>query len=156
MGDFPRMNWVQFDEEYSLQTPPARLLSNPWPISCADQKFQEVTPGSFSSVSSSSSSLSICNLMLESRGTSPTSKLEENCKYEAFKDIQNNETEKKAEQDKYAALSSLSHNNERGEYLGWSKKVLGESSALGWSEHIRSKPRLRVDIIHICHVQLYN
>ena len=80
--------------------------------------------------------------MLESRGTSPTSKLEENCKYESFQEKQNNETEKEAEQDKYAALSSLSHSNERGEYLGWSKKVLGESSALGWSEHIRSKPRL--------------
>merc|ERR1712055_829743 len=99
--------------------------------------------GSLSSLSSSISFTSSSDYF--PRESSPTTVPGDTSKYLAFKELQNKATE--PEEDEASENSSSDckfsvFSNMRGEYLGWSKKVLGESSALGWSEQIRSKPTL--------------
>eukprot|EP00092_Neocalanus_flemingeri_P051386 GFUD01059750.1.p1 GENE.GFUD01059750.1~~GFUD01059750.1.p1 ORF type:complete len:160 (+),score=51.07 GFUD01059750.1:35-481(+) len=140
--------WVQFDEEDDGQNISESLQSKPWPSTRLDeQKSSEAMYGSSSSISSSNSFMSTSNS--ESTEMSSTNK---HSKYSAFKDLQHPVPETKEEDTpepsshsnsdcKYSAFSSLRMCEDKGEYLGWSKKVMGEG-AMGWSEQIRAKPSL--------------
>ena len=136
-------SWVTFDDEQT------NIKSNPWPISgFDDQKLPETTKfGSVSSISSGNSFMSAFDS--DSRGNSPTSQTETHSKYIAFKELQapTSETEENTPEPpstssntdcKYSVFSSLKQCQDKGEYLGWSKKVLGDGP-LGWSEQIRAK-----------------
>ena len=142
-------NWVTFDQEDVKEKrsgqsghPP----SDPWPIAAIPAT--EFLSRSLSSDTSGFSSMSTSSF--DSRGSSPTHNSEEDSKYQAFKALQNptpielddddiSEPSSSSSMDsKYSVFSSLRECEEKGEYLGWSKKVLGE--AMGWSETLKAKP----------------
>eukprot|EP00092_Neocalanus_flemingeri_P051387 GFUD01059752.1.p1 GENE.GFUD01059752.1~~GFUD01059752.1.p1 ORF type:complete len:159 (+),score=50.72 GFUD01059752.1:35-478(+) len=139
--------WVQFDEEDDGQNISESLQSIPWPSTrLEEQKSSEAMYGSFSSMSSSNSFMSTSDS--ESTEMSSTNK---QSKYIAFKDLQHPVPEIKEDtpepsshsspECKYSVFSNLRMCEDKGEYLGWSKKVMGEG-AMGWSEQIRAKPSL--------------
>ena len=87
----------------------------------------------------------------ESRGTSPTNSSVDNSKYLQVKELRKVTLDQKDNKNpepfpvpnstsgcKYSAFSSLRMSEDKGIYLGWSKKVLGVG-AMGWSEHIMAK-----------------
>eukprot|EP00092_Neocalanus_flemingeri_P103926 GFUD01133035.1.p1 GENE.GFUD01133035.1~~GFUD01133035.1.p1 ORF type:complete len:150 (+),score=54.82 GFUD01133035.1:22-450(+) len=134
--------WVKFEEEDDGQNIRSESLqSKPWPSTRLDeQKSSEAMYGSSSSISSSNSFMS----------TSDSESTNKQSKYIAFKDLQHPVPETKEEDTpepsshssiecKYSVFSSLRMCEDKGEYLGWSKKVMGEG-AMGWSEQIRAKP----------------
>merc|ERR1711955_40714 len=142
-------NWVTFDQEEVTQKSAGILSSDPWPISGISSSAGFLSrPLSSSSDSSSVSSMPTSSL--DSRGASPLHNSEEDSKYLAFKLLQNpahsepdnddiSEPSSSCSMDsKYSVFSSLRECEEKGEYLGWSKKVLGE--AMGWSETLKAKP----------------
>merc|ERR1712236_17427 len=139
-----RNNWVTFEEGgEDLNT--CDTKTKPLSISrLEEQSSTQAMCGSLSSLSSSSSFMSSSDYF--SRGSSPTNVPENTSKYLPFKELQSKANEPEEEDDEEIAENSSSDckysvfSNIKEEYLGWSKKVLGESSALGWSEHIRSKP----------------
>eukprot|EP00092_Neocalanus_flemingeri_P009235 GFUD01009940.1.p1 GENE.GFUD01009940.1~~GFUD01009940.1.p1 ORF type:complete len:149 (-),score=47.97 GFUD01009940.1:154-600(-) len=138
--------WVQFDEEDDGQNRSESPQSKPWPITgFDDQQSSDTMYGSLSSMSSANSFMSTSDS--ESIEMSSTNK---QSKYLAFKDVQHPVPETKeantpepsshsSTECKYSAFSSLRMCEDKGEYLGWSKKVMGEG-AMGWSEQIRAKP----------------
>ena len=142
MAGNSRENWIQFDEENDDQKTNEIGQSKPWPISSLDdKKFINVSSGSVTSISSDSSFMSI---------ESESEPREDNSKYLAFKALETTDTETKEEDNpesysdsntdcKYSVFSSLRLCEDKGEYLGWSKKVLGEG-IMSWSEQIRAKP----------------
>merc|ERR1711970_313801 len=145
MAAINRNNWVTFEEEdEGLNTCDAK--TKPLSISrFEEQSSTQTMSGSLSSLSSSSSFMFSSDYF--SRDSSPTNVPENTSKYLPFKELQNKANEPEEEEDEIAENSSSDckysvFSNIKEEYLGWSKKVLGESSALGWSEHIRSKPTL--------------
>merc|ERR1719222_534737 len=134
-------NWVTFDQEEVEEKRSVHPPSDPWQIS--GRQSTELLSRSSSSDSSSFSSLSTSSF--DSRGSSPTHNSEEGSKYLAFKALQNPAPTELDDDDisetsdsKYSVFSSLRECEEKGEYLGWSKKVLGE--AMGWSETLKAKP----------------
>ena len=139
-------NWVTFDQEGVEEKRSGHPTSDPWPISGISST--EFFSRSLSSDSSSFSSMSTSSF--ESRGSSPTHNSEEGSKYSAFKALQNPAPTDRDDNDisessascsmdsKYSVFSSLRECEEKGEYLGWSKKVLGE--AMGWSETLKARP----------------
>merc|ERR1719427_2052121 len=147
MAAINRNNWVTFEEgEEDLNT--CDTKTKPLTISrLEEQRSSQTMCGSLSSLSSSSRFTSSSDYF--SRDSSPTTVSGNTSKYLAFKELQNKATEPEEDDEEEEASENSSSDckysvfsNMRGEYLGWSKKVLGESSALGWSEQIRSKPTL--------------
>eukprot|EP00091_Calanus_sinicus_P019094 TRINITY_DN4637_c0_g1_i5.p1 TRINITY_DN4637_c0_g1~~TRINITY_DN4637_c0_g1_i5.p1 ORF type:complete len:154 (-),score=42.52 TRINITY_DN4637_c0_g1_i5:20-481(-) len=144
-------NWVTFDEEIFQQNNNEINQSEPWPTPRMDDKETSYSlSGSFSSTSSGSSFMSASDS--GSRGTSPTNSSVDDSKYLPFKELErhpvveneDNSSESCSIQNsfpdcKYSAFSSLRMSEDRGKYLGWSKKVLGEG-VMGWSETLRDKP----------------
>ena len=141
-------NWVTFDQEEVTQKSAGLVSSDPWPITGTSSAGFLSRPLSSSSDSSSVSSMPTSSI--DSRGASPIHHSEEDSKYLAFKLLQNpahtelenddiSEPSSSSSMDsKYSVFSSLRECEEKGEYLGWSKKVLGE--AMGWSETLKAKP----------------
>ena len=131
-------NWVTFDEEHSeIQK------SKAWTNSRMENQQPSLSfPLSTSFISSSDS---------ESRGASPTNSSVDNSKYLPVKDLPKTTVDQKDDKTqkpypvpnsfndcKYSAFSSLRISEDKGIYLGWSKKVLGKG-AMGWSENIMAK-----------------
>ena len=143
--------WVTFDEENSEQSDNEINQSKPWPTSrMEDKKSSQSLAGSLSSTSSGSSFMSASDS--DSRGTSPTNSSEDTSKYLPFKELESVPVEQKEDDTpapssisnsppdcKYSVFSSLRMSEDKGKYLGWSKKVLGEG-VMGWSETLRAKP----------------
>merc|ERR1711872_257571 len=142
-------NWVTFDEE-ERQKATSLPLSDPWPISGVQSQSSSAFL-SASVYSNSSFSSFMSNSTSDSRGTSPTNNPEEDSRYLVFKALRNSAPTQSEEDDtlepssssnsdcKYSVFSNLRECEEKGEYLGWSKKVLGEGS-MGWSETLKAKP----------------
>ena len=133
-------NWVTFDEINQ---------SKHWPTSrMDDKKSSQSLAGSFSSTSSGSSFMSASDS--DSRGASPKHSSFDNSKYLPFKELESHPVEQKEDDTpepfsisppecKYSVFFSLRMCEDKGKYLGWSKKVLGEG-VMGWSETLRAKP----------------
>ena len=149
MASISNKKWVRFDEEDECRNSSESRQTKPWPISRSEeQKSSETMCGSFSSVSSGNSFMSTIDF--ESRENSPTNIPGHKSKYLAFEELKNTAT-KPTEEDapessshsntdcKYSVFASLRQNEDKGEYLGWSKKVLGDG-AMGWSDNLRAKP----------------
>eukprot|EP00091_Calanus_sinicus_P018001 TRINITY_DN396_c0_g1_i9.p1 TRINITY_DN396_c0_g1~~TRINITY_DN396_c0_g1_i9.p1 ORF type:complete len:174 (-),score=49.33 TRINITY_DN396_c0_g1_i9:89-550(-) len=144
-------SWVTFDEETLEQNNNKMKHSKPWPTSrLDDREASHSLSGSFSSISSGSSFMSASHS--ESRGTSPTNTSVDNSKYRPFKELESHPAEQNEDDTpelfsvfnsppdcKYSVFSSLRMSEDKGEYLGWSKKVLGDG-VMGWSETLRAKP----------------
>merc|ERR1712106_19412 len=121
-------HWVTFDEDVDETKSPSYMS------------------GSLSSVSSGTSFISTS--FVDSRISNNS---EENSGYSAFKNKQTPQVETNQEDItepslssckpdcKYSVFSSLRLCEDKGEYMGWSKKVLGEG-VMGWSETLRAKP----------------
>ena len=141
-------NWFTFDEETLEHNNNEINQSKAWPTSRMDDKeTSQSLAGSFSSTSSGSSFMSASDS--GSRGASPTNSSVENSKYLPFKELDSHPVEPKEDDTpepfsisnsppdcKYSVLSSLRMSEDKGKYLGWSKKVLGEG-VMGWSETLR-------------------
>jgi hypothetical protein len=133
-------NWVTFDEDHS-----EILQSKTWTnLKKENQQQSQSFPflPSFSIISPSDS---------EARGTSPTNSSVDNSKYQPVKELHKTTVDQKDDKIqepfpvpnsftdcKYSAFSSLTMSEDKGIYLGWSKKVLGEGT-MGWSENIMAK-----------------
>merc|ERR1719184_369405 len=150
MASYSTKSWVTFEEEVAKKDTKI-CPSNPWPISQVnDHKCSSnILSGSLNSISSGSSLMSSSSL--NSQGMSPTHTPEDTSRYLAFQALQHPAPAQHQEEDTpepssssssdsmYSVFSSLRECEEKGEYLGWSKKVLGEGS-MGWSETLRAKP----------------
>ena len=146
MASSSAKHWVTFDED--VEEKDSRFnYSKLWPISGVDDtKSTSYLPGSLSSVSSGTSFISTS--FVDSRVSNYS---EENSGYSAFKNKQTPQEETNQEDItepsssscksdcKYSVFSSLRLCEDKGEYMGWSKKVLGEG-VMGWSETLRAKP----------------
>ena len=140
--------WVTFDEETLEQNDNETNQSKPWPTSRMDDKRSSLSlAGSFSSGSSFMSASDS-----DSRGASPKHSSFDNSKYLPFKELESHPVEQKEDDTpepfsisnsppecKYSVFFSLRMSEDKGKYLGWSKKVLGEG-VMGWSETLRVNP----------------
>merc|ERR1711874_65520 len=153
MASYSAKSWVTFDEEEVAKNDTKNCQSDPWPISGVNdhQSSSNILSGSLYSSSSGSSLMSTSSL--DSRGMSPTWDPEDTSRYLAFQALQHpapaqheedtpepySSSSASSSDSKYSVFTSLRECEEKGEYLGWSKKVLGEGS-MGWSETLRAKP----------------
>merc|ERR1719233_290937 len=91
---------------------------------------------SLSSISSASSYSSIPSMDIFCKGTSAINTSPDNTRYQIDKDqhIPVRSDSSKGDS-RYSVFSSLRESEKKGEYLGWSKVVLGQE-VMGWSEVI--------------------
>ena len=133
-------NWVTFDDEEDGKQDMLKVYqSMPRTISGTDgMKSASYLSSSLSSISSASSYSSISSMDTFCRGTSSISTSPDNTRYQIVKDLQSPVRSDVASGDsKYSVFSSLRESEKKGEYLGWSKGVLGEGE-MGWSEALRA------------------
>ena len=143
MASYLARNWVTFEEEeeYVNQENTGMHQSKPWTISkMNNNQSNTYLSGSFSSISSGSTS---------SRGMSPPNFFEDSSRWVAVKapetpPVKHNEEEtpelcsNSSSDARYSVFYSLRESERKGEYLGWSKVVMGEG-AMGWSESLWTK-----------------
>merc|ERR1719369_813394 len=132
-------NWVTFDDEEDEKQNNSKIhQSLPRTISHTDGiKPASFLSSSFSSISSASSYSSISSMDAFCRGTSSISTSPENTKYQIDKNLKIPvRSDSSSSDSRYSVFSSLRESEMKGEYLGWSKVVLGEE-VMGWSEELR-------------------
>ena len=131
-------NWVTFDEEQDGKENKTKVnQSLPRKISNTDGiKSASYLSSSLSSISSASSYSSIPSMDTFCRGTSSINTSPDNTRYQIDKDLHILVRSDASNSDsRYSVFSSLRESEKKGEYLGWSKVVLGEG-VMGWSEAI--------------------
>ena len=133
-------NWVTFDEEQDGKENKTKVnQSLPRKISNTDGiKSASYLSSSLSSISSASSYSSIPSMDTFCRGTSSINTSPDNTRYQIDKDQHIPVRSDASKSDsRYSVFSSLRESEKKGEYLGWSKVVLGEG-VMGWSEELIS------------------
>merc|ERR1719369_574680 len=125
-----KKNWVTFDDEEDGKQNNSKVhQSLPRTISHADGiKSASYLSSSLSSISSASSDNSISSMDTFCRGTSSI-----NTSPDLHIPVKSDYS---SSDSRYSVFSSLRESEKKGEYLGWSKVVLGEE-VMGWSEELR-------------------
>merc|ERR1719233_1722566 len=128
-------NWVTFEDGEEIIGMVHQSL--PRKLSDTDSiKSASYLSSSLSSISSASSYSSIPSMDTSFKGTSSINTSPDNTRYQIDKDQQIPWRSDASKSDsRYSVFSSLRESEKKGEYLGWSKVVLGEE-VMGWSEVI--------------------
>merc|ERR1711872_19419 len=144
MTSYSANYWVTFDDEKDgkLQIETNKKCF-PWAmLETKSTRHTSLMSGSFSSLSSGSNCASISSSAASSRGISPINTLMESPSDQMFTDLQI--PEHSAEENipeagtRYSVFSSVRASERKGEYLGWSKELLG-MGVMGWSEKLLAK-----------------
>merc|ERR1712243_205217 len=144
MTSYSANNWVTFDDEKDGNLPIETTKNYfPWAmLETESTRHTSLMSGSFSSLSSGSNCASISTSAASSRGISPINTLMETPTDQMFTDLQIPELS--AEENipeagtRYSVFSSVRASERKGEYLGWSKELLG-MGVMGWSEKLLAK-----------------
>ena len=119
-------NWVTFDEEQDGKENKTKVNQS-LPRNTVGINSSSYLSRSLSSISSASSCSSIPSMDTFCRGTSSINTSPDNTRYQIDKDQHIPVRSDAAKSDsRYSVFSSLRESEKKGEYLGWSKVVLGE------------------------------
>ena len=129
-------NWVTFDEEQDGKENKTKVNQS-LPRNTDGIKSASYLSSSLSSIFSASSCSSIPSMDTFCRGTSSINTSPDNARYQ----IDNNLhipviSDSSSSDSRYSVFSSVRESEKKGEYLGWSKVVLGEG-VMGWSDELR-------------------
>merc|ERR1712098_1027473 len=141
MTSYSANNWVTFDDEKDGNLPiETNKKSLPWVVSETEStRHSSFLSSSFSSLSSGSNCASISSSAAYSRGISPINTLKDSPTDQMFTDLQipEHSIEENIPDpgERYSVFSSVRDLEKKGEYLGWSKELLG-IGVMGWSEKL--------------------
>ena len=130
-------NWVTFEDGEEIMNK-IHHQSIPKTIPDTDGfKSSNYLSSSLSSISSASSYNSISSMDTFCRGTSSMNTSPDNAKYQIDKNLHIPvRSDFSGSDSRYSVFSSVRESEKKGEYLGWSKVVLGEG-VMGWSDELR-------------------
>ena len=129
-------DWVTFEDGEEIMSKTNRSIPRTIPDTDGFKSASYLL-SSLSSISSASSYSSISSIDTFCRGTSSLNTSPDNARYQIDNILHIPVISDSSSSDsRYSVFSSVRESEKKGEYLGWSKVVLGEGM-MGWSDELR-------------------